>query len=348
MKLKVGINGLGRIGRNLLRALLCEEYKDHFQVVHINNLASPATASHLIKYDSVHKNFQSPISLDYSDDKLIIANQTITYTTKSSPKDIPWSNHEIDLIFECSGQFNSKTKASFHYQSYHAKNLTKLPKILISAPCEDPDQTIVYGVNEHLIKPNYQIISNASCTTNCLAVMINIINKSNPIEKATMNTVHSYTSDQRLLDSQHKDLRRARSAQLSMIPTTTGAAKMVGVVIPSLSGKIDGMAIRVPTPNVSLVDAVLVLKNPTTASNLNSLLLEASKQEKLNKVLAYNTEPLVSVDFNSSSYSCIVDSSFTKVIGGNLCRIMAWYDNETGFCHRMLDVAKLWLKVKKE
>ena len=342
MSIKIGINGLGRIGRGVFRAMFSEYYQNDFDLVHINNLSSPSTTCHLLNYDSVHSTLLPKVK--NHQDCLYYHDKKITLSNHKNPSLIDWKKYDVNLVLECTGQFNSRELTQKHFSTINIDNNQSKLKVLVSAPCKDSDLTIVYGVNHELITGKETIISNASCTTNCIGVVANVINNSNPIKKATINTIHSYTADQRLHDSQHKDLRRARNAQLSMIPTTTGAAKMLEIVIPSLKDKLEGIAIRVPTSNVSIVDCVFVLQNSITSEKLNQLIIEASKLPNYHRVLYYNDQPLVSVDYNGHNGSAIIDGSFTKVIDGNMCRLLAWYDNETGFCHRMLDVAKYWMK----
>jgi len=329
MALRVAINGFGRIGRMVLRAA----YKDKgIEIVAINDLTSAATLAHLFKYDSVHGTF--PGKVEHTDDSLIINGKTIKIYAVKNPAELPWKKDKIDVVLESTGLFTSKDKAELHIQA-GAK------KVVISAPATNEDITIVMGVNDHLYDPKkHNIISNASCTTNCLAPVAKILQESFGIEKGLVTTVHSYTNDQNILDLPHKDLRRARAAALSMIPTTTGAAKAVSLVLPELKGKLDGMAIRVPTPNVSVIDLVATLKKNTDAVKVNAALKKASKGA-LKGILGFSEEPLVSIDFNGNPLSSIVDASCTKIIGENMVKVISWYDNEAGFSYRVVDLLNL-------
>lgn len=324
--IRIAINGFGRIGRNIVRALYLSNYRDLVQVVAINDLGDANTCAHLLEYDSVHGHFNANISVQA--DKLRINNDSIQLLSEPDPGKLPWAQLKVDVVMECSGRMTSGHKADAHLHA-GAK------KVLLSAPSDDAEATIVYGVNEHVLEGNHRIISNASCTTNCLAPMAKVLHEEFGIEDGNMTTIHAYTNDQHLLDLAHGDLYRARAAGLSMIPTKTGAAKAIGKVLPGLDGKIHGMAVRVPTANVSLVDLVLHVNQPTTRDEINAVMQKAAANMN---VLAYNDKPLVSVDFNGHSASCIFDANHTMA-SGQLVHVMAWYDNEWGFCHRMLDTA---------
>ncbi len=327
MGLKVAINGFGRIGRNVLRTSLNE---NELEFVAINDLTDPKTLAHLLKYDSVHGQFNGYISAEGN--SIIINGKTIKITSEKDPAKLPWKDLGVDLVIESTGLFADKDGASKHITA-GAK------KVIISAPAKEPDLTIVLGVNEKSYDPSkHHIISNASCTTNCLAPVAKVLLQKFGIKKGLMTTIHSYTNDQRILDLPHKDLRRARSAAVSMIPTTTGAAKAVALVLPELKGKMDGMAIRVPTPNVSLVDLVVEVEKDTTAGEVNEALKSAAEGE-LNKILQYSEEPLVSIDINNNPHSSIVDALSTNVIKNNMVKILAWYDNEWGYSCRVRDLA---------
>lgn len=330
MTIRIGINGFGRIGRTILRATLENDYKD-CQVVHINDLTQPSTQAHLLKYDSVHGTL--PTSVSVADNKLQVGDQQIGISAIRSPAELPWAAEKVDVVFECTGVFKSHEDCSMHLKA-------GAPKVLVSAPAKNEDITVVYGVNHKDLTNDHKIVSNGSCTTNCLAPPASVLHAELGIKSGLMTTIHSYTNDQKLLDLPHSDLRRARAGALNMIPTSTGAAKAIGLVIPELAGKIDGLAIRVPTPNVSLVDVSFQVERATTAEQVNKLLANAS-QNSLKGVMGYTEEPLVSSDFNGNPLSSIVDGSMTKVIDGHLVKIMSWYDNETGFSTRMLDVARL-------
>jgi len=329
MKIKIGINGLGRIGRMIIRSLYEKNYKD-IEIKHLNNRSSSETASHLLKYDTIHGKFNSQIKSDKK--HLIINNKKITYSQHNKLEEIDWKKYGVDYVLECTGKFNSKEKLL-----PHLKNGAK--KIIVSAPCKQSDKTIVFGVNENTIKGNDRIISAASCTTNCLAPVADVINNNFFIEKGFMTTIHSFTTDQRLLDNSHKDLRRARSAVQSIVPTSTGASKSIGEIIPDLKGKLEGIAIRVPTPNVSLIELVFCTKKNLTVEKINNALSNSAKK-KLKGILEVTNEKLVSTDFNHNSNSAIVDLSLTNVVGKNMGKISAWYDNEWGFSNRMCDLVK--------
>lgn len=332
MTLRIGINGFGRIGRTVLRAAF-DAYPD-CEIVHINDLTPSATNAHLLSYDSVHGRFSHPVHV--TADGLQIEGKTITVSACKDPAEIPWAEKCVDVVFECTGIFTTRAEALRHQKA-------GAPKVLISAPATDEDLTVVYGVNSDKLQASHQIVSNGSCTTNCLAPVAKLIHEHFRIESGLMTTVHSYTNDQKILDIAHKDLRRARAAAISMIPTSTGAAKALGLVIPELKGKVDGLAVRVPTSNVSLVDVTFRVEKSTTKEAVNQVLQDAA-QGGLQGILGFTMEPLVSVDFNGDTHSSVVDGSLTKVIDGRLIKILSWYDNETGFSYRMLDVARLWCK----
>ena len=326
MAVKVAINGFGRIGRMVFRAGLSNE---SIEFVAINDLTDPATLSHLLKYDSS----QGIIDADVknSDNSLIINGKEIRIFTERDPSNIPWGDTGTEIVLECTGLFREKEKASAHLEA-------GVKKVIISAPAKEPDITIVMGVNHQEYDPQkHHIVSNASCTTNCLAPVCKVLLDNFGIEKGLMTTTHAYTGDQRLLDFPHKDLRRARAAALSMIPTTTGAAKAVSLVLPQLEGKLNGMAIRVPTPNVSVVDLVAQISRPATVNEINGALKEAA-EGYLKGILAYSEAPLVSIDFNGTSVSSTVDSPSTMVVG-DMVKVLSWYDNEFGYANRMVDLA---------
>tara|TARA_B100000242_G_C43037372_1_gene483704 strand:- start:802 stop:1806 length:1005 start_codon:yes stop_codon:yes gene_type:complete len=325
---KVGINGFGRIGRLILRAIL-ENYKDKIQVVAINDLGSTEANAHLIKYDSTHGVLKYDIQT--SSDGFKIGNNQIKVFAEKNPANIPWKKVNADIVLECTGIFLDKISAENHIKG-GAK------KVIISAPGKEVDFTIVQGVNSSELKKDHNIISNGSCTTNCLAPVAMVMEKSFGINYGYMTTIHSYTGDQKLLDTLHKDLRRARSTEGAMIPTSTGAAKAMSLVLPSLKGKLDGTAIRVPTPNVSLIDFTLVTEKETTPDLINQAMESAAKRE-LKGILDINNKPLVSKDFNHNSHSSIFDVTQTQVIKGKFSRVLSWYDNEWGFSNRMCDTA---------
>ena len=334
MKAKIGINGLGRIGRMVLRSIFEEKHKG-LKVNHINNKADIKTACDLIKRDSIHGQFRAKISINKN--KLIINGNKITYSQENNLNSILWKKYNVDMVFECTGKFNSKDKLISHI-----KNGAK--KVIVSAPCKSADKTIVYGVNHKNISKKDKIISAASCTTNCLAPVVYVLNNNFGIEKGFMTTIHSYTTDQRMLDNSHKDPRRARSAGQSIVPTSTGASKTIGEIIPSLKGKLEGVAMRVPTPNVSLVELVFQTKKDLSIKKINSSFIKFSKNNQ-NKVLKITQEKLVSVDFNHDPASSIIDAKLTNVVGKNMGKISAWYDNEWGFSNRMCDIAEYLRKI---
>jgi len=335
MTIRVGINGFGRIGRNLLRASFNDP---EIQYLAVNDITDAKTLAHLLKYDSVLGVFKEDIKV--TEDSIILNGKTIKVLAEKDLTGLKWKDLGVEVVVESTGKYTKRPDAIKHIELGGAK------KVIISAPATDPDVTIVMGVNEKDYDPDkHHLISNASCTTNCLAPVTKVIHDKFGIEKAFMTTVHSYTNDQKILDAPHKDLRRARAAAVSQIPTTTGAAKAIGLVIPDLKGKIDGIAIRVPTPNVSLVDLVAVVKRPTTAEEVNAALKTAANNE-LKGILDYTEEPLVSVDFMSNPHSSIVDGLSTKVIDGTLVKILAWYDNEWGYSCRLADLIKHVMKTK--
>jgi glyceraldehyde 3-phosphate dehydrogenase len=333
MTIRVAINGYGRIGRNILRAHYEGNKYPDIQIVAINDLGDVATNVHLTRYDSTHGKFPGDVSISGKD--MLVNGDRITVTAERDPKKLPWKDLNIDIVFECTGFFTDKAKAAGHLEA-GAK------KVLISAPGTGVDATIVYGVNHKDLKAEHTIVSNASCTTNCLANIVKPIHDAIGIERGLMNTIHSYTNDQHLLDVYHSDLRRARAAGQSMIPTNTGAASAVGLVLPELNGKLDGFAVRVPTANVSLVDFTFDVKRATTPEEINAA-IKACAMGANKGVLSYNDEPLVSVDFNHDSSSAIFDASYTKV-KDTLVKVLAWYDNEWGFSNRMLDVTAALMK----
>ena len=334
MTIKIGINGLGRIGRMIIRSLV-ENKNKNIEIKHINNRTNSETSSLLLKYDSVHGKFNSDIN--YNKNNLIINKKKISFSQETKLSKINWKKYGVDIVLECTGKYNSKEKCI-----QHIKNGAK--KVIVSAPCKNADKTIVYGVNHKTINKNDLIISAASCTTNCFAPVAFVINKEFKIEKGFMTTIHSYTSDQRLLDNSHKDPRRARSAGQSIVPTSTGASKALGEIIPELKGKLDGLAMRVPTPNVSLVDFVFNSKNKLSVKKINDSFIKASKNE-LKNVLFATDEKLVSIDFNHNPNSSIVDLSLTNVVGDDMGKVSAWYDNEWGFASRMCDLAEYIHKI---
>jgi glyceraldehyde 3-phosphate dehydrogenase len=334
MTIKIGINGLGRIGRMVVRSLI-ESKNKKIEIKHINNRTNSETSSLLLKYDSIHGKFVADIN--YNEKNLIINKKKISFSQETELSNINWKKNGVDIVLECTGKYNSKEKSIQHIKS-GAK------KVIVSAPCKNADKTIVYGVNHKSINKNDLIISAASCTTNCLAPLAFVINKEFRIEKGFMTTIHSYTTDQRLLDNSHKDPRRARSAGQSIVPTYTGASKALGEIIPELKGKLEGLALRVPTPNVSLVDFVFNSKNKLSVKKINHAFIKASNGE-LKNILDTTNERLVSIDFNHNSNSAIVDLSLTNVVGDNMGKVSAWYDNEWGFASRMCDLAEYIHKI---
>ncbi len=330
MSVRVAINGFGRIGRLVLRAVEESGRKD-VEVVAINNRSDVTTAAHLLKYDTVHGRY--PDNVEVKGDKLIVGDDTIKVFRESSPEDIRWNDVGVDVVLECTGAFRDKASNQAHLDN-------EAGKVLISAPGKNCDLTVVYGVNEGDLKVEHKVVSNASCTTNCLAPMAKVLHEAFGIERGFMTTIHSYTTDQRILDNSHKDLRRARAAALSLIPTTTGAARAVGLVMPELAGKLDGTSVRVPTPNVSLVDLVFVPTKQVSVEDVHAA-VRAAADGPLKGVIEFCDEPLVSSDFNHNQASAIYDSEETAVVDGGLVRVAAWYDNEWGFSHRMNDTAAI-------
>ena len=333
MSVKVGINGFGRIGRNAFKAAMNKE--NEFEIVAINDLTSPATLAHLVKYDSTFGRFQGQV--EAKEDAIIVNGKEIKILAYKDPAQLPWKQLGVEVVLESTGLFTKKADAQKHIEA-GAK------KVIISAPATDEDITIVMGVNEEAYDPaSHHVISNASCTTNCLAPFAKVIDQVFGIEKGLMTTIHAYTNDQRILDLPHKDLRRARAAGLSMIPTTTGAAKAVALVLPQLKGKLNGMAIRVPTPTVSVVDLVCQLKKEATKEEINQALKEAA-EGSMKGILGYCDEPLVSVDFKEDERSSIVDALSTMVIDGKMAKIVSWYDNEWGYSNRVIDLINYVIK----
>ena len=335
MTIKIGINGYGRIGRNILRALYESGRTGEFSIVAVNDLGNASTNAHLTQYDTVHGRFPGTVVAD--GENIVVNGDQIRVLSERDPAKLPWGKLGVDVVFECTGLFTSKAKAGAHLQG-GAK------KVIISAPGgKDIDATIVYGVNHQLLKASDTVISNASCTTNCLAPLVKVLHQHIGVVNGIMTTIHAYTNDQVLTDVYHEDLRRARSATMSMIPTKTGAAAAVGLVLPELNGKLDGFAIRVPTINVSVVDLSFLAARNTTVDEINTLMKQAANGE-LKGVLAYNDKPLVSIDFNHDPASSTYDASLTRVIEGKTVKVVAWYDNEWGFSNRMLDTAAAWMK----
>ena len=333
MALKVGINGFGRIGRMVLRSIIENNRKD-LEIVAINNRGSNEVSSFLLKHDTIHGELKARIN--HSDKSIEINGKKIDMIHETEISKIDWKKYKVDVVLECTGKFNTKEKSTQHIKS-GAK------KVVVSAPCKNA-LNIIFGVNEKSLKSSDQVISAASCTTNCLAPVVKVLNENFGVERGFMTTIHSYTPDQRLLDNSHKDLRRSRSAPNSIIPTTTGATKSLGDVIPELKGKVEGISIRVPTPNVSLVEFVFSSSKNLTAEEINNSFLKASKS-KLKNILDTNNEPLVSSDFNHNSHSAIVDLSLTKVVANKMAKVSAWYDNEWGFASRMCDLANYFGKI---
>ncbi|WP_417840932.1 type I glyceraldehyde-3-phosphate dehydrogenase [Terasakiella sp.] len=328
MAIRVAINGFGRIGRLCLRALI-ESGRSDLEIVAINDLGPVDSNAHLLKYDSVHGILAAEVSA--TDNAILIDGTAIKFTSEPNPASLPWAEMNIDIVFECTGIFKARDEAQAHIDA-GAK------KVLISAPGKDADLTVVYGVNHDQLTNDHKVVSNASCTTNCLAPVADVLNKAVGIEKGYMTTVHAYTGGQRMVDMLHKDMRRARAGAVSMIPTSTGAAKAVGLVLPELAGKLDGCAIRVPTPNVSMIDLTFDASRPTSTEEINAAILEAA-QGRMKGVLGAYDAPLVSIDFNHNPHSSCFDLTQTTVMGGTLVRVLSWYDNEWGFSCRMLDTA---------
>jgi glyceraldehyde 3-phosphate dehydrogenase len=337
MTIRIAINGYGRIGRNILRAHYENKRHANIQIVAINDLGDVNTNAHLTQFDTTHGKF--PGEVRASENELIINGDKIRVVAERDPKKLPWKELHIDIVLECTGLFTSKEKASLHLEA-GAK------KVIISAPATGVDATIVYGVNDHVLKSDDTVISNASCTTNCLATVVKPLHEAIGIVSGLMNTIHAFTNDQSLIDVYHSDLRRARSATQSIIPTKTGAASALGLVLPDLEGKLDGFAVRVPTINVSLVDLTFEAKRNTSVEEVNKVVQQAA-EGPLKGLLAFSNAPLVSTDFNHHAASAIFDTFGTKVIG-NLVKILAWYDNEWGFSNRMLDVVVAWYKTSNQ
>jgi glyceraldehyde 3-phosphate dehydrogenase len=334
---KVGVNGFGRIGRNVVRAAL--QGNHDIQFVAVNDLTDAATLAYLLKYDSVHGTIPNQIA--HSDTGLTIDGRELRVFSIPDPAEIPWADLGVEIVVESSGRFTSKDKASRHLRK-------SVEHVIISAPSKDADVTICMGVNEKVFDAaSHRILSNASCTTNCLAPVAKVLHEKFRITMGIMTTVHSYTNDQEILDLPHKDVRRGRAAALSMIPTTTGAAKAVGLVLPELKGKFDGISVRVPTPNVSLVDLTFHTEKETTPEEINQVLRDASNGD-LKGILSYSDEQLVSIDFNNNANSSIVDTTFTRSVGPHMHKILAWYDNEWGYSNRILDLVAYVARVKKE
>jgi len=337
MTIRVAINGYGRIGRNILRALYESGRNRELQIVAVNDLGSPETNAHLTRYDTVHGKFKGTVAVE--GDSMMVNGDRIKVLAQRDPAQLPWKDLGVDVVLECTGFFTSKEKASAHLKG-GAK------KVIISAPGgKDVDATIVYGVNHQALKASQTVISNASCTTNCLVPLVKPLHDAIGVVNGLMTTVHAYTNDQVLTDVFHEDLRRARSATMSMIPTKTGAAAAVGLVMPELNGKLDGISIRVPTINVSIVDLSFVAARDTTVDEVNAIMKKASEEGPLKGILGYNKAPLVSVDFNHDPRSSIFDATLTKV-SGRLVKAYSWYDNEWGFSNRMLDVVMAWTAAK--
>ncbi len=327
MTVKVGINGMGRIGRMIVRSII-ENKNKNIEIKYINNRTNSETCSSLLKYDSIHGKFDAQI--DFDENHIIINKNKILFGQETDLNNINWNKYGVDYVFECTGKFNSKEKLLAHINN-GAK------RVIVSAPCKNADKTIVFGVNETELKKEDKIISAASCTTNCLAPVAHVLNENFEIEKGFMTTIHSFTSDQRILDNSHKDPRRARSASQSIVPTSTGASKAISEIIPSLKGKLEGVAMRVPTPNVSLIEFVFCTKKDVSIDKINLAFQNFSKK---NKILETTKEKLVSIDFNHNPASSIIDESLTKVVSKNMGKISAWYDNEWGFSNRMCDIVE--------
>jgi glyceraldehyde 3-phosphate dehydrogenase len=335
MAIRVGINGYGRIGRNILRALYEAKRTGELKIVALNDLGDPKTNAHLTRYDTVHGRFPGEVRVD--GDAMVVNGDRVRVLAERDPAKLPWGDLGVDYVLECTGLFTSKAKAGAHLKG-GAK------KVVISAPGgEDVDATIVYGVNHQTLKSSFTVVSNASCTTNCLAPVAQVLHSKIGMSAGIMTTIHAYTNDQVLTDVYHSDLRRARSATMSQIPTKTGAAAAVGLVLPELKGRLDGFAVRVPTINVSLVDLTFSARRATSVEEVNQALKEAAAGP-LQGILAYNEEPLVSMDFNHDPHSSVFDATLTKVIDGTLVKVCAWYDNEWGFSNRMLDTTLAWSK----
>ncbi len=333
MSIRIAINGYGRIGRNILRAIIESNRQHEFDVVAINDLGDPETNAHLTQYDTVHGKFPADVRVD--GDYLTVGDDRFRVFAERDPAKLPWKDLNVDVVLECTGRFRTREAASAHIQG-GAK------KVLISAPGKEVDATVVFGVNESVLKASDTIVSNASCTTNCLAPLAKVLHESVGIEHGLMTTIHSFTNDQVLSDKYHRDLHRARSATQSMIPTTTGAARAVGLVLPELAGKLDGMSVRVPTINVSMVDLVFTASRDTTVDEINAVMKAAAD----NRIIGYSEVPLVSIDYNHVSLSCAFDAGITRVTGDRLVKVAAWYDNEWGFSNRMLDTSAAMMAAK--
>ena len=334
MTIKIGINGFGRIGRMVVRSII-ENNHSNIKIQHINSRSNAETASLLLKHDSIHGKFKCKIKYDKK--YLTLNGKKISFSQHTNLDEIKWKKYGVDYVLECSGKFNVKEKLITHI-----KNGAK--KVIVSAPCKNADNTIVFGVNEKSLKKTDKIISAASCTTNCLAPVAYVINNNFKIEKGFMTTIHAFTTDQRLLDNSHNDPRRARSASQSIVPTSTGASRSIGEIIPELKGKLEGIALRVPTPNVSLIELIFCTKENLSINKINNALKKSSKSQ-LNGILEITDEKLVSIDFNHNSNSAIIDASLTNVVGNNMGKISAWYDNEWGFSCRMIDLVKYINKI---
>ena len=334
MTIKIGINGFGRIGRMIVRSII-ENNSSNIKIQHINSRSNAETASLLLKHDSIHGKFKCKIKYDKK--YLTLNEKKISFSQHTNLDEIKWKKYGVDYVLECSGKFNVKEKLITHI-----KNGAK--KVIVSAPCKNADNTIVFGVNEKSLKKTDKIISAASCTTNCLAPVAYVINNNFKIEKGFMTTIHAFTTDQRLLDNSHNDPRRARSASQSIVPTSTGASRSIGQIIPELKGKLEGVALRVPTPNVSLIELIFCTKENLSINKINDVLKKSSKSQ-LNGILEITDEKLVSIDFNHNSNSAIIDASLTNVVGNNMGKISAWYDNEWGFSCRMIDLVKYINKI---
>ena len=334
MTVKVGINGMGRIGRMIVRAII-ENNNKNIEIKHINNRTNSEACSSLLKYDSIHGKFNAEIGFDKK--HIIINKKKISFSQETDLDQITWKKFDVDYVFECTGKFNSKEKLL-----PHINNGAK--KVIVSAPCKNADKTIVFGVNESQLDKEDKIISAASCTTNCLAPVAYVLNENFEIEKGFMTTIHAFTSDQRILDNSHKDPRRARSASQSIVPTSTGASRAIGEIIPSLNNKLEGVAMRVPTPNVSLIELVFCTKKDLSVEKINTAFENFYNKQKI-KILDITSEKLVSIDFNHNPASTIVDSTLTSVVAKNMGKISAWYDNEWGFSNRMCNIAEYLHKI---
>ena len=334
MAVRVAISGFGRIGRNILRAIVEAQRKD-LEIVAINDLFSAKEHAHLLRYDSVHGRF--PGVVEVRDQGIDVGSGPIKVLSERDPRRLPWRSLNVDVVMECTGIFTDRDKAAVHLEA-GAK------RVLVSAPSKGADLTVVYGVNDDRLTADHKVVSNASCTTNCLAPVAKVLNELVGIKCGFMTTVHAYTNDQQVLDQAHKDMRRARGAAINIIPTSTGAAAAVGLVLPELAGKLDGTAIRVPVPNVSVVDLKILPGRKTSVAEINTAMENASRQ-RLKGILGVSKEPLVSIDFNHDAHSSIFDATLTKVIEGNLVKVCAWYDNEWGFSNRMIDTTLAWSRV---